>query len=316
MLDVVTLGETMVVMDPDETGSLKYIYRFNKKLAGAESNVAIGLSRLGFKTGWISRLGDDPHGEYIRSFIMGEGVDTSQVKIIPGVVTGVFFKEIRELEETKVYYYRKNSAASTMEPEDLDEGYIAQAKYLHITGITPALSESCYRTILRAIEIAQDNDVKIVIDPNLRFKLWSKEKMTKTILELFQKADIVLPGIAEGETLLGTNNPEEIAKRIMNLGPKKVIVKLGSKGSLAADRNTMEYVEGFKVEKVVDPIGAGDGFAAGFIAGQLKGYGLIKSTELANAVGAFAITVRGDVEGLPKVEELQVFMGQKKDVDR
>lgn len=316
MLDVVTLGETMVVMDPDETGSLKYIYRFNKKLAGAESNVAIGLSRLGFKTGWISRLGDDPHGEYIRSFIMGEGVDTSQVKIIPGVVTGVFFKEIRELEETKVYYYRKNSAASTMEPEDLDEGYIAQAKYLHITGITPALSESCYRTILRAIEIAQDNDVKIVIDPNLRFKLWSKEKMTKVILGLFQKADIVLPGIAEGETLLGTSNPEEIAKKIMNLGPKKVIVKLGSKGSLAADKNTMEYVKGFKVERVVDPIGAGDGFAAGFIAGQLKGYDLIKSTELANAVGAFAVTVRGDVEGLPKAEELQVFMGKKEDVDR
>ncbi len=316
MLDVVTLGETMVVMDPDETGSLKYVYKFNKKLAGAESNVAIGLSRLGFKTGWISRLGDDPHGEYIKSFIMGEGVDTSQVKTISNAPTGLFFKEIRELEETKVYYYRKNSAASTMESEDLDEKYIAQAKYLHITGITPALSESCYRTTLRAIEIARDNDVKVVIDPNLRFKLWSKEKMTKVMLDLFEKADIVLPGISEGKILLGTDNPEEIANKIMNLGPEKVVVKLGSEGALAADRNTMEYVKGFKVERVVDPIGAGDGFAAGFIAGQLKGYDLIKSTVLANAVGAFVVTVRGDVEGLPKVEELQVFMGQKEGIDR
>ncbi|WP_408955402.1 sugar kinase [Natroniella sp. ANB-PHB2] len=316
MLEVVTLGETMVMMNPEETGDLKYIYNYKKQLGGAESNFAIGLNRLDHQVGWISKLGADPHGEYVKSFIQGEGVDVSQVKSIDDAPTGLFFKERRELGESKVYYYRHDSAASRMEPTDLSEEYLAQAKYLHLTGITPALSESCYQTILKAIEIAQENDVKISLDPNLRLKLWSKERMREVMLELFKEADIVLPGIEEGEILLGTDEPSEIAQQVLDLGVEIVVVKLGAEGALVVTEDTSEKVAGYPVERVVDPIGAGDGFAAGFIAGQLKGYDLVESTKLANAVGAFATTVIGDVEGLPTMEQIKVFTGQKNGIDR
>ncbi|MBM7622661.1 sugar kinase [Sporohalobacter salinus] len=316
MLDVVTLGETMVMMNPVEAGSLKYIYDYKKQLGGAESNFAIGLARLGHQVGWFSKLGKDPHGEYIKSFIRGEGVDTSQVKFTSKAPTGLYFKERRELGESNVYYYRHDSAASRMKPEDLSEDYIAQAKYLHLTGITPALSDSCHKTILEAIEIANKNNVKVSLDPNLRLKLWSKERMREVMLDLFKQADIVMPGIEEGEILLGTDDPEEIADQILDLGAEIVIVKLGAEGALVANKEAKEEVAGYSVERVVDSIGAGDGFAAGFISGQLRGANIVDSTKLANAVGAFATTVIGDVEGLPTKEEVEVFTGQKEAITR
>jgi len=316
MLDVVTLGETMVMMNPVEAGNLKYIYDYKKQLGGAESNFAIGLARLGHQVGWFSKLGDDPHGEYVKSFIRGEGVDTSQVKFTSQAPTGLFFKERKELGESNVYYYRHGSAASKMKPEDLSEDYIAQAKYLHLTGITPALSGSCHNTILKAIQIAKDNNVKVSLDPNLRLKLWSKEIMREVMLDLFKQADIVLPGIEEGEILLETDDPTEIAEEILDLGAKIVVVKLGAEGALVANRDSKRKVAGYPVERVVDPIGAGDGFAAGFISGQLRGKNLVESTRLANAVGAFATTVIGDVEGLPTREEVEVFTGEKEAITR
>lgn len=146
-LDVVTFGETMILMNPQESGSLKYVNQFTKQIGGAESNFAIALTRLGFKTGWISRLGKDSFGDYMEAFIRGEGVDVSQIKRDKNYPTGLMFKERYELGETKVYYYRHDSAASKLQPEDLNEEYISQAKYLHLTGITPALSPSCRETV-------------------------------------------------------------------------------------------------------------------------------------------------------------------------
>ncbi|GAB6099532.1 sugar kinase [Halanaerocella petrolearia] len=316
MLEVVTLGETMALMNPEQKGKLKYIYDYKKQLGGAESNFAIGLSRLGHQAGWISKLGADPHGDYIKSFIQGEGVDTSQVQLTESHPTGLMFKERREIGESNVYYYRHGSAASKMEAKDLSEEYISQAEYLHLTGITPALSESCYQTVLQAIEIAKENQVKISFDPNLRLKLWFRDRMKKVILDLMGKADIVLPGIEEGEVLLGTDDPAEIAREILDLGAEIVVVKLGSDGALVADDNSFKKVVGYPVDNVVDTVGAGDGFAAGFIAGQLKGYDLKESTELANAVGAYAVTVRGDVEGLPTMEEIKIFTEEKEVINR
>lgn len=315
-LEVVTLGETMVMMNPVEPGSLEYISNYKKQLGGAESNFAIGVSKLGHQAGWISRLGSDPHGRYIKSFIQGEEVDTSQVKFDSEAPTGIFFKERRELGESNVYYYRHGSAASRLKPTDLDEDYIAQANYLHLTGITPALSESCHQTVLKAIELAQANGVKVSLDPNLRFKLWSKERMQKVMLDIIKQVDILLPGQEEGEVLTGKEDVIKQSKEFLKLGPEVVITKLGAEGAVAATEDMIEKVSGYEVERVVDPIGAGDGFAAGFIVGQLKGYDLIESTKLANAVGAFAVTVTGDVEGLPTMGKIKEFIGEKEIINR
>lgn len=316
MIDVVTIGETMVLMNPVENGSLKYVHQFTKSLAGAESNFAIGLARLGVRAGWISSLGKDSLGDYVESFIRGEGVDVSRVKRDDQHPTGLMFKERRGFGETRVYYYRHDSAASHMQTSDLDKDYIKQAKYLHLTGITPALSEFCRELVYEAIKIARSNGLTITFDPNLRLKLWPREVMKKVILDICGKVDIILPGVSEGEILLGTAEPEKMIKMFLDLGASTVLLKIGKEGAIVGTGEEIKHVPGYPVKKVVDPIGAGDGFAAGFVAARVKGYNLLESVRLANAVGAFALTVKGDVEGLPTWEELQVFLGQREEIDR
>ncbi|MFW6308658.1 MAG: sugar kinase [bacterium] len=316
-MDVVTLGETMVMMTPRDQGSLKYVNDFTKNLGGAESNLAVGLSRLGIKTGWISRLGNDSFGDYLEFFIRGEGVDVSRVKRDNDYPTGLMIKERRGMGESKVFYYRHNSAASRMQPEDLDESYIAEAEILHLTGITPALSTSCKETVHKAIEIAHNNDIKISFDPNLRLKLWSKEEMRKEILNICGKVDIILPGLEEGKILLQKENPETIIREFLQYGPELVVLKLGEEGALYAEPGKEPVkVSAFDPGQIVDPIGAGDGFAAGLLTGIIENYSLKESVKLANAMGAFALTVKGDVEGLPTREELDKFLGKKEDIAR
>lgn len=314
---VVTVGETMVLINPTESGPMKYTTEFKKSLGGAESNVAIGLARLGHDVGWYSKLGADPHGEYLQSFIRGEGVDTSTVEFTESAPTGIMFKERHALAETSVYYYRHGSAASTIQPADLPKGDIEDADYLHLTGITPALSESCQKATFAAVERAREADTTISFDPNIRQKLWDDtDEMRSTLLELLEQSDIVLPGIEEGRALFDVESPEAIAEACLERGAELVALKLGPEGALVADGSITERVAGYDVERVIDPVGAGDGFAAGFLAGQLRGKGTIESTEMANAVGAFATTVAGDIEGLPTREELAVFTGESDAVRR
>ncbi|MDO7786040.1 sugar kinase [Desulforamulus aquiferis] len=316
MPEVVTLGETMVLFNSMNTGPMKYVTHFAKQIAGAETNFAIGVCRLGHTAGWISRVGKDEFGKYIVSFVRGEGVDTSQVKVDSEAPTGVLFKERQEEGESKVYYYRKGSAASRMTPEDIDPNYLQGAKYLHISGITPALSDSCYETILEAIRIAKSRNVTISFDPNIRLKLWSEERAREVIMGLIPEVDIVLPGLEEGRLLVGANEPEEIAASLLKAGAKIVAVKCGAKGAYYAAGDSAEFIPGYPVARVVDPVGAGDGFAAGFISGLLKGWSYSESVKLANAVGARATQVIGDVEGLPTFEEVEVFLGQRKEIER
>jgi len=298
-LDVVTIGETMVLFIPTSVGPLRFAGQFEKSIGGAESNVAIGLSRLGHQCGWISRLGRDEFGLYIRNFIRGEGVDTSQVNFDEQHSTAVFFKERQMMQEPKISYYRKNSAASEMTPDDLNEEYIAKAKFLHITGITPALSPSCEETIYEAIRLAKKHGVTVVFDPNIRLKLWAPEKARASLMNIAGKSDIILPGLEEGSILTGEIKPELIASQLLNHGAKLVVVKLGAEGAYYANQIETGLIPGFPVGQIIDPIGAGDAFAAGLLSGLLRGFSLPEAVKLANRVGAYALTVAGDVEGLP-----------------
>ncbi|RYD04770.1 hypothetical protein N752_12660 [Desulforamulus aquiferis] len=133
---------------------------------------------------------------------------------------------------------------------------------------------------------------------------------------LIPEVDIVLPGLEEGRLLVGANEPEEIAASLLKAGAKIVAVKCGAKGAYYAAGDSAEFIPGYPVARVVDPVGAGDGFAAGFISGLLKGWSYSESVKLANAVGARATQVIGDVEGLPTFEEVEVFLGQRKEIER
>ncbi|QTM99168.1 sugar kinase [Sediminibacillus dalangtanensis] len=310
-MDVVTLGESMVLFTPDTEGPLRYVSGFHKTIGGAESNLAIALTRLGHQTGWISRLGNDEFGLFVRNFIRGEGVDTSNVVFDTELPTAVFFKEKLAAGDPKIYYYRKLSAASELSPDDLDEEYIKQAAYLHVTGITPALSDTCKQTVLEAIRLAKENGLKVVFDPNLRLKLWSEQEAAKTLMEIAALSDIVLPGIDEGELMTGHDEEKKIAEELLENGSDVVVIKLGSAGAYYATRREADYVEGYKVERIIDTVGAGDGFAAGFLSGQLRGWDLAESVKLGNRIGAYALTVAGDVEGYPFWHQVDTEQGNK-----
>ncbi len=315
-IDVITFGETMILFNPDTRGPLRYIHTFHKSIAGAESNVAIALSRLGHSVGWFSKVGDDEFGRYIVSTIRGEGVDVSRTTTDTKNSTGLLFKERFAHVNPNVYYYRKNSAASTLSVKDLDENYIKNAKILHVTGITMALSPEARKTVLKAIDVAKEAGVKISFDPNIRLKLWDIEEARPVLLEVAKKADIIFPGIDEGKLLLGIEDPEKLAQAFIDMGCSRVAVKLGKEGCYVVDGKEAHYVAGYPVKQMEDSVGAGDGFAAGFLAGTLRGLPLQECAQWGNGVGAMAVLVHGDMEGFPTLPQLEEFIGNKVYVDR
>ncbi|KKI92779.1 2-dehydro-3-deoxygluconokinase [Bacillus sp. SA1-12] len=314
-MDVLSIGETMVVFSPEEEGPMRYASNYRARVAGAETNTLIGLARLGHMTGWISKLGDDEFGHKIQSFVRGEGVDVSQVKLSEKAETGIFFKEKVKDDLTRVHYYRKGSAASLMDMSDINMGYVEQFNYLYVTGITPALSESCRSMIITLMEKAKQAGIIIIFDPNLRKKLWEEQVARDTLLRMISLSDIVLPGITEGAFLFEEEDEVLIAQKILSLGAKKVVVKLGEKGAYYQSETESGYAHAVKTVIVKDPVGAGDGFAAGFISGLLHSQSLSVAVEQACNVGAMVTTVNGDVEGLPNKKELKEFMNQEKQTD-
>lgn len=319
MLDVVTLGETMIQMNPQTSGMLRHARRFDRYVAGAESNVAIGLERLGHRAGWISRVGADEFGACVRSVIRGEGVDTTHVVEDENAPTGVYFLERRRTDRTRVYYYREGSAASRLSPDDLASDYIGQARYLHLTGITPALSASCRNAVWEAIRIATEQNVAISLDPNVRHKLWAKSEARSVLREMIPHTCVLLSGEGEAMLLAEEETPEAAARALQDLGPQQVVVRLGASGALAVGKDG-ELVRGGSIDvDVVDEIGAGDAFNAGFLTGLLRNESLERAVLLGNIVGGLATTVRGDAEGLPTWKEVYPYLetgSGKETVDR
>lgn len=311
--EVITFGETMALMMPIGTKGIEYSSTFEKSFGGAETNVAIGVSRLGHRIGWFSRLGKDPLGRMILKRIQGEGVDTSRVELTEEAPTGLMVREVVS-GRSSVYYYRKNSAASTLKPENLDESYIAQAKYLHVTGITPALSATCKETVREAIRLAKKNGVKVCFDPNLRLKLWSLEEARGTLLPLAEQADYFLPGLDELKLLYQTQDFDEIVAKLSAL-PAVTILK-GDNETYVVENGNVTAVPFFKVERVVDTVGAGDGFCAGFIVGLLKGRSHAEAVRLGNLVGSIVIQMEGDWEALPTWEQVEAVLHHKAHVER
>lgn len=318
MPDLVTLGETMVLLKPfSERGRLKSSQYLSKSIGGAESNVAIGVSRLGHSARWISKLGKDPFGEEILYHLNAEHVDTSCVAVSSVRPTGMMLKEQIRGGDTSVYYYRSQSAASTLSPADIREKWIADARVLHLTGITPALGDSCRDALLYAIEIAKKHQVKISFDPNLRLKLWTIEQARGILLSIAKEADFFFPGLSEARLLLDSPkaSADEVVNAFLDMGISQVVVKLGPEGCLYATPNERFYTPGFPVTEV-DSVGAGDGFCAGYLAGWFKGWTAEKCARLAAATGALAVTEPGDYEALPTMEEAEHLLEQTKIIHR
>lgn len=312
--EIITFGETMALMMPDNAKGIEYASHFQGLFGGAESNVAIGVSRLGHRVGWFSRLGKDPLGTMILKKIRGEGVDVSRVVQTVEAPTGLMLREVVS-GKTSVYYYRKGSAASTMRPEHLDEDYIKQAQYLHVTGITPALSETCLETAKEAVRLAKKNGVKVLFDPNLRLKLWTLEAARPVLLELAEQADYFLPGLDELKLLYETESFDEIVAKLSALQGVSII-KGGDNVTYIVENGKVSSVPYFEAKQVVDTVGAGDGFCAGFIVGLLKGQSLSEAVRLGNLIGCMVVQMEGDWEGIPTWEQVEAFLNNVQHVER
>ncbi|OQM46100.1 2-dehydro-3-deoxygluconokinase [Anoxybacillus sp. UARK-01] len=308
-MDVVTFGEAMVMFVAEEPGSLQQVSRFQRALAGAEVNTAIGFARLGLKSGWVSKVGNDVFGNYILEQLRQEQVNIEQVHISASFATGFQLKAKVSEGDPEVQYFRKHSAASHLSVADFDEAYFRSAKHLHMTGIPLALSSSMREFAKHAQSFMRKEGKTISFDPNLRPALWTtKGEMIRMVNEYAFKSDYVLPGIEEGKLLTGYTKPSDIADFYLKRGVKLVVIKLGSKGAFYKSCDEEGYVPGYRVSKVVDTVGAGDGFAVGLISGILEGMPVFQAVMRGNAIGALAVQSIGDSDGYPNRKELDSFM--------
>ncbi len=307
-LDVVTFGEAMLLLVADRAGPIEQAQFFHKRTAGAETNVAIGLARLGLKVGWASRLGTDSMGRYLLAEMQREGIDCSHVACEATQRTGFQFKgRVDDGSDPPVEYHRKGSAASQMQPQEIDAAWLTGARHLHATGVFPAVAPNCLETAQRTFTLMREAGRTISFDPNLRPTLWATpERMREAINGFAVQADWVLPGLEEGRFLTGQDSPEGIAAFYRERGVSTVVVKLGPEGAYYDDaRAGCGRMAGFPVAQVVDTVGAGDGFAVGVVSGLLEGLPLECAVRRGAWIGARAVQVLGDTEGLPTLAQLQ-----------
>lgn len=302
-VDLVTLGETMALLSPSGTGPLRYAGSLRISVGGAESNVAIGARRLGLSTAWIGRVGADDFGEMVVQRLRGEDVITRAI-VDPDRPTGLMVKVQRTAGIARVTYHRDGSAGSRLAVEDLDHDLISTARVLHVTGITPALSQRARKAVHAAVDAGREHGALISVDYNYRRALWDPAQAAEEFRSLTCKADIVFATENEAAIIAGSADPDELARSIAELGPGQVLVKRGHLGAVGYIDGHIYQVAGLPVA-AIDQVGAGDAFAAGYLTALLDGVTPADRLLYAARVGAFAVTVSGDWEGLPTRDELQ-----------
>ena len=305
---LVTLGETMGLLVATEAGPLYRIPALRLGVAGAETNVAIGIRRLGVDATWIGRLGTDEIGDLIERELRAEGVTTLARR--ENAPTGLMLKTMRTSDLVQVTYYRSASAGSRLSPDDIAEDVVARASVLHVTGITPALGPGPAAAVRVAVELARAHGVLVSLDVNYRTALWAPDVAARTLRDLARHADILFASEDEARLLAGTEgasrDPVDLARQLVAYGPPQVVIKRGRDGCVALIDEQVHHCAALPV-RAVDPVGAGDAFVAGYLADLIAGQPAATRLATANATGAFAVTVSGDWEGLPRREELALL---------
>jgi 2-dehydro-3-deoxygluconokinase len=306
--EVVTVGEAMVLLySADGSTPLEKGGQLTMDVGGADSNFAIAMTRLGFRAGWVSRVGADPLGEFVLRTIADEGVEVSRVASDRDHPTGVYFKYHVANNETRVIYYRSASAASRLRPEDLDPEYFAQARLLHLNGMTCALGEGCERTVREALRLAKTVGAAASLDLNLRLQLWNVDAARRAIISLLPQVSVLFGTEDEFQILFDRPSLPEALQAASRLGPETVVAKCGERGAAALVSGSFIVHGGFSPPDFVDSVGAGDGFNAGFMASRLRGMTPGEALRFGNLVGAAAVAVPGDFQGYPTWPELQTM---------
>lgn len=317
---VLTLGETMGLIRSTEPGLLRSGASLKLSIGGAETNVAIGLRRLGVGVRWLGRVGEDPIGSVVLATLRAEGVEIAG-HTHSSRPTGLMLKQIPRSGTAHVTYYRAASAASTMSPDLLQPAMFTDVELLHLTGITSGLSPSCAALVREAARMARDHGAHVSLDINYRASLWDREEARTELRRLLPLVDTVFGGHDELALVLdedgqaGPLTEVELLTSLVASGPREVVLKRGMRGAAAFHDDKYTEAAAFEVAPV-DTVGAGDAFVAGYLAALLDGRSIEKRVREANACGALACLNAGDWEGAPTRRDLDAFLGSADPVVR
>lgn len=311
---VVTIGETMALMSSRGYGPLAHSGGLDLGIGGAESNVAIGVQRLGVPATWIGKVGRDPLGDLVVREISAEGVRVLAVRD-DEAPTALMIKERRTSSRTSVWYYRTGHAGSRLRADQIDLDAVRAASLLHVTGISLALSDTLADTVMQAVDVARAGGVTVSFDLNFRGKLWSREAASAAYRRILPSCDVMFAGDDEALIALGPEpdgdanadardiQPLDLAARLAAFGPAQTVIKLGERGAVA-------LIDGVPYEQPavpitpIDTVGAGDAFVAGYLAELVSGADVAQRLRTAVTAGAYACLSEGDWEGLPRRDEL------------
>ncbi|MFG3119370.1 sugar kinase [Streptomyces sp. NPDC048197] len=321
--DVLTFGETMVALRG--SGPLKLGGTMQVSVAGAESNVAIGLARLGHAVSWAGAVGDDEAGQLVLRTLRAEGVGVSGATVDPGAPTGLLMFEPRLPDVTRVHYYRAGSAGSRLTAHAVEAAFeAAPPRILHLTGITPALGPAALAASRHGLELAHRDGSLICLDVNFRGRLWTAEDAAAVLRQWIPFVDVLiasddelplcLPEGAHGVEGPGARTADgagagrvaalaERAAPLLEQGVAEVVAKLGTDGAAVFTGEEPLHRPATPV-RAVDAVGAGDAFVAGYLSALLDGAGPAERLERAVTTGAFAVASHGDWEGAPTRAEL------------
>lgn len=292
-LDLATTGELLASIGPDRPGTpLAESTLLRWSLGGSEVNVAATLAGRGHRIGWAGAVGDDPFGREGLRRLADSGVDVSRAVVDPSAPTGVYFKEVLPSGALRNYGYRTGSAASLITAADLDLDFLLSTRSLHLTGITASISDSGRDLVGALMAAARSRDVEVSFDVNLRHRLLRGRDPVALLLPLVRQADLVLCSHQEAQLLLGTDDPDRLTALVPTLGAHTVVVH-DNRGAFAVTREGTATVATHAAD-VVDPTGAGDAFAAGFLSGRLDGLPIEACLERAVELAAMVVGNRGD----------------------
>ena len=295
--DLFTFGESLSVFISSDSDSVMSATKFERVTAGAEVNVAVALSRLGLKAQYFSRFGNDQLGSVMLADIKAEGVDVSLAKRVDSF-TGAMVRNPGKSAPVEISYLRKGSAASTIEPSDILDSYISSTRWLHATGITCAISESGAKTVKHALEKAAQLKIKSSFDLNIRRKLWSEEQARKALEPIAKDVELLIGGEDEYQVVFGQVEPKQILAEVNKRGCKIAVMTKGDQKMRFSIDGNYEEITPPKVV-AVDPVGSGDAFTGGVIAGLLSGMSTTQALEQGSICGALVASMFGDWTGIP-----------------
>ncbi|TWO73075.1 sugar kinase [Caenimonas sedimenti] len=300
--DVAALGEAMLEFNQTRPGEPQYLQGFG----GDTSNAVIAAARAGARTAYLTRLGRDTFGDALEALWRHEGVDTSGVERDDTAPTGIYFVT-HGPSGHEFTYRRAGSAASRMTPAWLPRALLCEAKILHVSGISLAISASARETVFQAMAEARNAGVLVSLDSNLRLKLWSLDEARATLTRAIGLSDFFLPSVDDVNVLSGHEDPSRIVQWSHELGAKQVVLKLGADGALVSDGQGAQSIPGFRVE-VVDATGAGDCFCGNLLARLASGESVFDAARYANAAAALAVQGFGAVASLPRPEQVRELL--------